>query len=411
MLGKTHVAAGVAASVAILHPATTPGIVSAIAGGAIGGWICDIDCQKSDLQKSFLPGLAFAVLVSTAALAVDHLARLGVCAYTVRTWGTQNGIGLALLLGCCLWGALSRHRSFTHSFLGVALLSFSVWLVMRPLAVPFCIGMLSHVALDLLNRRGVRLFYPLKKGFCMNLCDSSGPADMTLRQISVIVCVILVPVLLLLAASHQYVEPTRPGQGNFLFGLTGFQWYLVFVNCAAFLILCILHALRGHLRRKPDLQKLMTLLGLLGGPLGVLLSFTVLRQRITKQSAPRCLITVSLFMVWSVIFCILYDPFRLGFGAPDWSLTAHLPVLVYLAGINLVSAVLFFLDFRRRQQRWNGFDGLLFACGLLGGTLGGLAVMALTGSRGRKSLFLSGFPILLAAQVFSLGYWLLAGVI
>ena len=47
--------------------------------------------------------------------------------------------------------------------------------VIYPDAAPyFAVGFLSHLALDLLNRRSVKLFWPWKKGYCMGICSSRG---------------------------------------------------------------------------------------------------------------------------------------------------------------------------------------------------------------------------------------------
>ena len=46
MTGSTHVAIGIASSLAILQPKTIPECLCAITGGAIGGMISDIDSPK-----------------------------------------------------------------------------------------------------------------------------------------------------------------------------------------------------------------------------------------------------------------------------------------------------------------------------------------------------------------------------
>ena len=38
----------------------------------------------------------------------------------------------------------------------------------------FAAGFLSHLVIDLLNRKRVHLFYPLGRGVCLNLCSSRG---------------------------------------------------------------------------------------------------------------------------------------------------------------------------------------------------------------------------------------------
>ena len=43
MLGKTHLALGVAAAAAVLQPSTVPECLTAVLSGAVGGVLCDID--------------------------------------------------------------------------------------------------------------------------------------------------------------------------------------------------------------------------------------------------------------------------------------------------------------------------------------------------------------------------------
>ena len=39
MLGKTHIAAGIASSLVLLQPSTLSGVLCSVAGGAAGGWL------------------------------------------------------------------------------------------------------------------------------------------------------------------------------------------------------------------------------------------------------------------------------------------------------------------------------------------------------------------------------------
>jgi len=93
MLGKTHVAVGVASSLAVLHPETMPGVIAAVAGGAIGGRFCDIDLKKNiGKGEDAVQGLILMAVVAGISLFVDY--RLGSCTETtyLRKPG-YNGTG------------------------------------------------------------------------------------------------------------------------------------------------------------------------------------------------------------------------------------------------------------------------------------------------------------------------------
>ena len=57
MQGKTHVATGIAASLVILHPTTVTGVIGSVVGGAIGGWISDIDCRRGHMSEGSIAGM------------------------------------------------------------------------------------------------------------------------------------------------------------------------------------------------------------------------------------------------------------------------------------------------------------------------------------------------------------------
>ncbi len=178
MLGKTHVPAGVTAALLALRPTTMLGFVSAVAGGALGGAICDIDCKGTELNRETTKAVTLAIGVIAASLLFDLHIGNGILAYFQRTFDTAAIVGAAVFLACCVWGAFSKHRTFSHSLLGVLLMTLSLSFVCQPLANALCVGMVSHIALDLLNRKGIQLLYPLKKPMlCLKLCDADGTVN------------------------------------------------------------------------------------------------------------------------------------------------------------------------------------------------------------------------------------------
>ena len=52
MMSKTHITVDIAASLAICAPMTADTVLAALAGGAAGGIICDIDCSHRRSWKS-----------------------------------------------------------------------------------------------------------------------------------------------------------------------------------------------------------------------------------------------------------------------------------------------------------------------------------------------------------------------
>ena len=167
MLAKAHIAVGMAAAFSIVRPETVAEALPVIAGGALGCLICDLDCEKKSEKSDSSRWRAVMALVAAAALIEDHLLDAGMW----RSLG-QNGqylwfAGLAGFVITCVFAGGSGHRGFSHSLLAMGLETLCLWLVFPAVAVPFSIAFASHVLLDMMNKRSVRLFYPAKKGLCL----------------------------------------------------------------------------------------------------------------------------------------------------------------------------------------------------------------------------------------------------
>ena len=151
MNGSTHIAIGIASSLAILQPTTIPQCLCAATGGMIGGMISDIDHPKK--RESFnysddpygwqvytFVGIAIMVL-----LALDFFEGNGAVDFCISNFGPSLLVGAIAFLGLCFYGASTKHRTFTHSIVAGALFTLSIWCVCRPLAIPFAIGFSSHL--------------------------------------------------------------------------------------------------------------------------------------------------------------------------------------------------------------------------------------------------------------------------
>lgn len=76
---------------------------------------------------------------------------------------TQSKIGRHFRLISTFVRLLFGHRTFTHSILFMAIIGFLLHLIQTPTYYMLAIlgGMASHVILDMLTPRGVKLLYPL----------------------------------------------------------------------------------------------------------------------------------------------------------------------------------------------------------------------------------------------------------
>ena len=105
--------------------------------------------------------------------------------------------GTAAFLLLCAFGKEQPHRSFMHSIPALVSLTGCVEIIF-PLAAPyFAIGFISHLTLDLCNRRDERLLYPLKWGLSFGVCSSKGLVNRILFSAGSAVSAIVFAVLLL----------------------------------------------------------------------------------------------------------------------------------------------------------------------------------------------------------------------
>ena len=75
-------------------------------------------------------------------------------------------------------------------------------------------------------------------------------------------------------------------------------------------------------------------------------------------------------------------------------------VLVYLAGVNLVTFAAFGIDkWKAVRHRWRIPEATLLGLSLIGGAAGGLAGMRLFHHKTRKARFFVGVPVMLALQL------------
>lgn len=178
MLGKTHLAVGVAATLAVVKPTSLRELVLAAGVGAVGALISDIDVGTSESHQDADVVTALTVGVVAVVLGLDHFFNMGIVSRIRASEGTfRLVLGLLLFIGICAYGKEQPHRSFMHSFFALALLEGAIFFIYPPLMLYFGVGFLSHLATDIWNRRDLKLLYPLPFGISFGLFSAKGPAN------------------------------------------------------------------------------------------------------------------------------------------------------------------------------------------------------------------------------------------
>lgn len=192
MTGKTHMAAGIAASLVVTGPKTPKEMLICITVAAVGAVISDIDVSTSDARREFNRFLGIAGFILLTAFLLEYYFKFGIFRAVRQHGYLEIAIGFGLFLAICLFGKKQPHRSFMHSLLALALLTGSVYLMFPAAAFPFAVAMASHIGLDMLNKRKVKLFYPFRKGIACSMCRADGTVSSTIFYSAFLVDLVII---------------------------------------------------------------------------------------------------------------------------------------------------------------------------------------------------------------------------
>ena len=190
MIGKTHMAVGVLTTLFITQPESPKEFLICLGISSMGSVLCDIDVSTSG-SRNVLNKTLLVIGISVAILFFAEF-----------KWGISlsEGIqsifriimGLAFFLGICIYGINTPHRSFMHSFLAIALITIATYIILPEGAVYMIISMMSHIILDMFNKKKVQILYPINKGISLNVCKANGIANSMIFKASSILLTLYV---------------------------------------------------------------------------------------------------------------------------------------------------------------------------------------------------------------------------
>ena len=190
MRSRTHIASANALCLLCLNPTTPKELIITMSAATVGGIICDLDVRTSEVHKLVDTVTSIIFLLLFGLYVYDYKYNAGI--YTTLKHGVfyKPILGFILFLILILYGSHKPHRSFMHSIFGCILFTGISYLFFGKVWLPFLIGFISHIVLDFLNKKGVRIFYPVKQGYCLSLCDSDGLTDKILFVLSILIVVV-----------------------------------------------------------------------------------------------------------------------------------------------------------------------------------------------------------------------------
>lgn len=163
---------------AATRPSDISELILAVGVGGLGALISDIDAEASGSRRDADRIVVLSAAMVAGIVVIDHFLHIGIATRVVSNSGYERMISGALLfVGICAFGREQPHRSFMHSFLALGLLGLAIGLVWQETVIYFAVGFLSHLAIDVLNKKKVRLLYPLKEGVALRLFRARGFAN------------------------------------------------------------------------------------------------------------------------------------------------------------------------------------------------------------------------------------------
>lgn len=193
---KTHVMCANLVSLCLMRPDNIFDLVVTCGVSTLGGLVPDVDLKDSTSDKLFdrlMTSLITIVLMSFVIkyfFDIDLYCKIKECSYI------NYLISSCLFIVMAFLGSKSSHRSFTHSILGMfiysGILSYGFG---NNVVYPYFVSHLSHIVLDLFNKKGVALFYPSKYRLCFGICDSNGKVN---KFLFILFSILIILVLVLL---------------------------------------------------------------------------------------------------------------------------------------------------------------------------------------------------------------------
>lgn len=159
MTGKTHMAIGMAIGLTLAFKKPIETQLAIITASTLGALAPDLDHPKGELNQKLL-------LINNNFYKTAFYLTAGIIFLYIYS---QKNNPLFILLGLFSFAlAISNHRGFTHSILGLLLFSLIAKLIlmehnMSPIYKGFVIGYGSHLVLDIFTAKGIKLLYPMKR--------------------------------------------------------------------------------------------------------------------------------------------------------------------------------------------------------------------------------------------------------
>ncbi|MCQ2465574.1 MAG: metal-dependent hydrolase [Oscillospiraceae bacterium] len=193
MTYRTHLAAGYTAALFVTAPDTVSELILCMGVSTIGSVISDVDASSSESRKNLKKVTCITVAGIAASVICDYFTGSDITGRFRSSAALMRLItGFLIFLGICIFGEHQPHRSFMHSIAGTAAVTAGFALVIPQSALYMSVSVCSHILLDMLNKKKVQLFWPLKKPkFGFGICYAEGRTNSVLFLVFSVLAAVL----------------------------------------------------------------------------------------------------------------------------------------------------------------------------------------------------------------------------
>ncbi len=176
---KTHIVCASLVSLSLIRPSSVHELLITIGVSTLGGVLPDVDLKDSTSDKLFDRLMTSLITIIIMSIIINYYFNINL--YNIIK-GYNNIFNYVICISVFIimsyLGSKTPHRSFTHSLLGLFIYSAIIaYSFSKKIVMIFSVSFFSHIILDLLNMKGITLFYPLKNRFSLNLCEVKGKVN------------------------------------------------------------------------------------------------------------------------------------------------------------------------------------------------------------------------------------------
>lgn len=187
--------------------------------------------------------------------------------------------------------------------------------------------------------------------------------------------------------------------------MSTFAYYLIIINIIGFFLFLINTLLYAN-NYEHTVDRLLTIVSLMGGSVGILLSMLIFDRRIVKANMMSRVFIACVFVIQVIILLVIKGHFTDDFTLSFWTFfTNHKSLIVYLVIINFIAFAAFAVDkIAAIEDRSRIRNVTLLGLAFIGGSLGALFAMYLFNHKTLKDYYTVGVPLIIIMQVIVLFY-------